>query len=147
MSRWERFKQASEEAPLDHRSMRETQAKRNHARIQFMYEQLLNTEAALEVLAAGGDAAAEQALIIVKSRHKQGVDQVGDMTNWTQTEAKSLLDVWLQQQAAIDKAERTYGNIAEGLRPRDGGPGGGGGIGTLIINNSMPGVDYDPDTE
>lgn len=145
LTRWEEFEQACEEAPLDHRTMRETQAKRNHARIRFMYQQLLKTEAALEALAAGGDAAAEQALIIVKSRHKQGLDQIGDQTNWTQTEAKSLLDVWLAQQAAIEKAERTYGSIAEGLRPRDGEFNGGGGGVTLIVNSGIRGVDYDDD--
>lgn len=143
LTRWERYEQCCEEAPLDHRAMREAQAKRNHARICFMYEQLLKTEAALETLAASGDEAASKALVIVRSKHKQGLDQIGDQTDWTQTEARSLLEIWLAQQAAIERAERTYGQIAEGLRPRDGQV--TGGIGTLIINNRMPGVDDDDD--
>jgi len=146
LSRWEEFDRACAEAPLEHRNMREEQAKRNHARVRFMYHQLLQVEESLRTLADGGDEAAQKAMVIVATKHKAGLDQIGDQTNWTQTEAKSLFDRWLAIQAAIERAERTYGSIAEGLRPRDGGPG-AGGIGTLIVNNGIPGVDYEPEDE
>lgn len=146
LTRWDGFQEACETAPVDHKAMRETQARRNHARITFMYEQLIKTEQELVDLAAAGDGTAFSALAVVEISRKQE-PHTDPQTKETaladvelSTKSRSVLDRWLAQQAAIERAERTYGWIAEGLRPRDGQMG-SGGIGTLIINNNMPGVD------
>lgn len=137
----ERFRKVYEEAPVESTVMLQDQARRTLARLEYMYGKLWQIEKSLQELAEAGDEDAEKALVMIKAKHKKGLDQIGDMTDWTQTEAKSLYDRWLDQQDAITRVERLYSRIAEQLKPKDGQ--GAGGIGTIIINNRMPGVDDD----
>ena len=146
LSRVESFRQACESAPVDPTSMLQEQARRTAGRLAYMYDLLLQTEQKLEQLAAEGDGTALQALAVVEIARKQQMTGEGDKAQLADvelsTKSRSLLDLWFNQHDAITRVEMLYGRTAERLKPRDGVPL-GGGIGTLIISNAMPGVDDD----
>jgi hypothetical protein len=135
-------------APVDPTVILQEQAQRTRGRLAFMYRLLLQTEQRLEELAAAGDHTALTALAVVEIARKQEPRTVGEgdkaRTELVDVElsekSRSLLDLWFQQHDAITRVELLLGRTAERLKPKEGGPT-GGGIGTLIINNSMPGVD------
>lgn len=151
-TREDEFKAAKSEAPVDPTSMLQEQARTTYARLQYMYRLLLQTEQQLENLAAEGDSSAFSALAVVEISRKQEptIDQETKTAAMVEvelsTKSRSLLDRWIAQHDAITRVELLYGRTAERLKPRGDGPL-AGGIGTLIINNNMPGVDDDGDDD
>lgn len=148
-SRAEQFAKAAADAPVEPTVMLQDQARRTRARLDYMYSLLWQTEDRLEALAASGDKTAVSALAVVEVTRKRELQAGGEKQRPKLAEvelsekSRSLLDTWHAQHEAITRVELLYGRTAERLKPPAGVTPGTGGIGTLIINNNMPGVDDD----
>lgn len=150
--RAEEFARDCAAAPVDPATILQEQAKRTQGRLQYMYRLLLHAEQRLEDLATEGDATALSALAIVEVSRKQEPRTKEPRTKDEQTvlvdvelstKSRSLLDLWHAQHEAITKVELLAGRTADRLKPPAGAQVGVGGIGTLVINNNMAGVDDD----
>jgi hypothetical protein len=149
-TRAEEFDRDRAAAPIDPTPMLQERARDIYARLQFMYRLLLQTEQQMMDLAAAGDVTALGALAVVEVSRKQEPRKVGEGEKATtqlvdvelSTKSRSLLDTWIAQHDAITRVELLYGRTAERLKPPTGTVPGAGGVGTVIVNCGIPGVDY-----
>lgn len=155
LTRAEEFERDRAEAPIEPTPALQERMRDDYARLRFMYRLLLQTEQQMMDLASGGDVTALGALAVVEKSRKQeprttgqGEDAKTELVDVELSEkSRSLLDTWIAQHDAITRVELLYGKTAERLKPANGilpGAGAGGGT-TIIVNNGIPGVDFDPD--
>jgi hypothetical protein len=149
LSRSEEFERDRAAAPIDPTPALQEQMRDTYARLRFMYRLLLQTEQRMMDLAADGDVTALGALAVVETSRKQEPHGEGADRKLVDVElsekSRSLLDTWIAQHDAITRVEALYGRTAERLQPKGPVLPGTGGIGTLIVNAGIPGVDYDAD--